>query len=721
MLIEDIINNGGICLNGISNTENQLWQNYVVDLVKKRKLPVFYNYSNGTEKDHFIINNEFTGISIKDANEITINDSISQLFFTDTPQNLIIPDGLPKNTRICSFFGGLKQDEITKQIEKVNSLGISKLITDILPEETDKPFDFTSELYLIQPTIPKNTRNLTTQTNEEILLIHNEHVNINYPESLNQIIYKALDQNNKIRILDLTQIPIEDWFTEGMPGNFCKKICISLDLPQLHHLFADLAFKLGIEFSLFGCTKLTSPNRYFTDGKVNLLNSFKDLFPLRKKSLRENIRNICNQSSNKTNINKSKESHEICQKVSIEKSSVVSSGQLNKSRDEILHIFKPLNYIFKDIPECKIFISNYQYLLGKCIKGELNQFVSAQISLFINATLKRATCLLGDPNDKFAFCSHQLLLRLTDLDFKTVVEQIFILLKDNSYETGILRLAGYFNSILYQNNFTAEDKFFARNKLLQSTCPNEIKFSMRMSLISKELFIEEIKKLWDKQTKGLAGANILNLIIEDINIPKDELLFFKDICQQEISIGLDDFLTHKSYIIIEILLGNSQGSAQILSNCSKYKFKFNYRPIYNFEIAYLCIFKNDNEEAISFINQESEEFSDSGYFKLARYSIQILANKFNENETHFTLEKEENLWSKDNIFFCALNHYIIFTYHEHKNGTKKAFEILKGLNSNFFFLTKLVDKIKGKKEKYNLMNKHDLDYLYKEIDTVSSL
>lgn len=707
-----------ICLNGISNSANQLWHNYIIDLAENNDSCFYYNYSNSSETDQKFIQKNLKSVEIKDTDILkSDNYSTPHLFFADTPQNILVPEGVPQQTKFYSFFGGLDQTQILEQIEKINYYKISKVITDIFPEELTTPTNFKSEVYFLPPSFPKPLKNIHKQNNEEILFVHGKFRNLMDSKKQNEIIFSTLHQNKNIRVVNLNKIPIEDWFKVITPSDRCKKVCLSIDLPQLHHLFADFAAEKGLDFDYFDCELITSHQRYFTTGNENLLKSLQDLFPLNKKSLRENVRMIFKMRERENEVINNRTEQNIN---NIFEQKPIFLRNLNKQTpNENLHVCDPLNYILKDISGCEILISNYQYLLEVNQDDELNDFINLHTDLFIEAILKISCSLKDDPNDKFSFCSSLMLLKLCKLNFRSVTEQIFNIINENPTEFGICRIASYFISILYNYEFKSEDILFAKNKLLESKCPNEIKLSILISLIPKKHIATEFIKFWDKKIQGMVGANIINLISDDIIMPSEQLLILKDICNKEISLGLDNFLTHKSLAIIEILLGNSTGTAKILLNCSKYRFRHNFKPIYIFEIAYFCIFKNDFNEALSYIDLEPVNDSSSDYFKIASYSIQIITNKINNDTTQFNLRKQKNIWSTDHIFFCALNHYIVFTYHNHTKGAEKAYQILKNLNSNMFVLVDNVKNLKVNKEYNYLLNTGDLDYLYNNIPTVS--
>ena len=97
MLKENTKKEISICLNGISNAANQLWHNHIIDLVKNNDSYFYYNYLNPSESDQHFIEKNLSNVEIKDIEVLkSDNTSITHLFFADTPQYILIPEGLPK-------------------------------------------------------------------------------------------------------------------------------------------------------------------------------------------------------------------------------------------------------------------------------------------------------------------------------------------------------------------------------------------------------------------------------------------------------------------------------------------------------------------------------------------------------------------------------------------------------------------------------------------------
>ena len=123
--MEKVFDDGrvGICLNGVGNFSNLLWQNYIIDLAKCEDALVFYHFPSQSNEDVEFIKKILPGIVVNDLKDLHKNNlSISHFFFADTPDNIILVDGIDENTKIFSLFGGLNQELIQKQIQKANHL-----------------------------------------------------------------------------------------------------------------------------------------------------------------------------------------------------------------------------------------------------------------------------------------------------------------------------------------------------------------------------------------------------------------------------------------------------------------------------------------------------------------------------------------------------------------------------------------------------------------------
>ena len=707
----------GICLNGVGNFSNLLWHNYIFDLAKTEDALVFYHFTNKSNEEIDFIKKNIPDVEVKDLKDLhKSNLSISHFFYADTPDNLVLADGIDENTKTSSLFGGLNKKLFQKQIQKANHLKIDSLITDIFPEEISIDNQLNSELLFLPPSFPSYLINEPRKTNEEILLILDHTNKTNYSYSFPNILFKSLKDVKGIKIVDLEKTPTKEWIRECIPGDNCQKIGLSTNLPQLQHLLADFASKNGIEFLYLGSDLTASHLRYFTSGKENLLKSLQKKCSFNKKSIRDNVKSILTinpQSQAKDQSYKNPTLKSI-----ITRENTVPTGEIKQNNPEnnFSPISNPLNYLFRDLPEREILISNYHSLSKKSSNQTLNSFETSHLKAYIETTIIHCKSFQNDPHDMFAFCSEQVILKLIKLDFKLLVEITLTLLADNSKDVGFIRFAAYFRDILFRYNIPREEKVFARNLFVNSSLHKVIKFNSYLTLVSKDSLLLEFKNLWDERTIGLGGNFVQSALHENFELNEKELSLFENICKEEINLNLDDFLTHKSLAMINILSGKSKGTCNTLSASSKFKFRYKYRPIYKFEMAYFCIFKDDNDEALKFASIDNENSIHNDYFFLANYSIQILTDTTNGQKPIVELERGKNLWMTDNVFYCAFAHYIIFSYHNHSKGVEKSLKIIANLNSNLYFLTKLISKIQKRSGTHKLISVNDLEYLYQGLD-----
>ena len=100
----------GICLNGVGNFSNLLWHNYIFDLAKTEDALVFYHFTNKSNEEIDFIKKNIPDVEVKDLKDLhKSNLSISHFFYADTPDNLVLADGIDENTKTSSLFGGLNK------------------------------------------------------------------------------------------------------------------------------------------------------------------------------------------------------------------------------------------------------------------------------------------------------------------------------------------------------------------------------------------------------------------------------------------------------------------------------------------------------------------------------------------------------------------------------------------------------------------------------------
>jgi hypothetical protein len=683
-----------ISLNGIGRPECQLWLPVVKNLIKDRSCILLFDPSYTSHADELIL----TELSVSAESEIlnpaelSLCDlSVETIIFTNTPDRLKITYKIPEKLTKACFFGGLGHLDLPLQISKAKELNIDKLISDFLPEEIHTlnsiEFEYFVNRYLFLPPFIHELPLLSEKTEEQVLFIHLGELNT-IESSATSTLRKALSKNNIIRVEDLTNVPIDRWLADCTPGPSCRYVTTDVPLPSVHNFIANQCKSRGILFRPLSQRGATSPRRAFLDGNSNLSNWLNLIAPSQKPSLREKCANLLRPEKSRevaTPINTENTLKFIQDQLTIglsskEKNSFANQHDknlniLNNNNDsELSYIANPIQFLCKSEPSSQNLLCTFNYLKN------INLESLPKESSSITKTFFRACIRLSAQLPPGRLISVHVFRQLASISIYEFIESFCSVFLEKPHSKTYHRLASYV-LVLTQ---TSPLKETIRQQLLQLIAqinlPPDLACIAHLATKNLEFFHQSLIASNNNGGKGTAGNSVYWYLRQNPTPKADELKKLEKYCQEEIKIGQDSMMTHRSLALIQILNGTGNGITEILLN-SKKSGPTNWpNQIARHELALSCLVAGEEEEAMLFLNTPANSRKRDPYDNVVRISTALLSDNVPSAEklaSEMSFIGKDKLWEQDELYFCALHHCVIFRHCGLKEAEEKTINWMK--------------------------------------------
>lgn len=706
-----------VLVDGISKPEFKLWHESLKAVVADEN-SVLIKTADLSESDSEFLSKAIPNKKIIPAEEISSLDKPPKAFlFTNTANCISIPDGLHPEIRKACLLGGLGSPCYSHQLAKSLELNFDLFFSDVLPEEIHHHLNPEQNSYFEKHSLflhPNSDIDSATpiSSDKKVLFVYSEEES---DSTLSERIFrKALVELNKARVVNLANIPVEEWLVHCLPDKDCTVLIADFNSPSLQHYLSQLCESRNINYHSLRTKAITSPVRTYLTNNFTLSDWLEQIAPIIASSLRQTFNKIITspKGRDKKVVQNSSGGMVSCSVIRgylMEERCSDESGQ----RLENIRSFYQERNSFSDnsVGNAHYLNSPIQYLLRNEPHAHLietalefhSRFTHIKSSLqcliqIMECVLRLTTKLVHDQGVYHAIYR---LLILSPEALLTSFRNVYLSAKtEKSYQ----ELAGVLLALI-QNRFieTKIRDSFLNDFQFMNFAP-DLATRIFLACGRLDLFHKALKNGRVNSQKGLVGAAVYQKILQAQNPDQKELRTLLGFCEEEISKNLDDLRTQRSFAFLKILLNFDENVAHFLVKPSKNHNDFRRFPTSWHELSLFSLSQGRKKEANDlFLSPFYVNGGNSAHGRIGALAIAILLNDYERANIYASEFPEEllgALWLPDAFgYTTALYHAIIFKFCGIEKGVRKSVWVMnKDKHSQDIRFNKLLEEVSQKED-----------------------
>lgn len=708
-----------LVVDGISRPEFLLWGDFLTAVLISES-SILFNASDLDQSDISLIDKLVPGKQISPISDIESDSPPpNTIFFTNTANFIPLIPNLPLESAKACLLGGLGSTDYENQIFAWKKLNFDFFISDLLPEEihlkinSKKISNFEKSTRFLPPSNISTTENPNT-TNEKILFICDGDLNES-SQILKRSFLKIVNEIDHARVVKLSSLPKNDWLKQCRPSEICNVIITDIQSIPLQHYLCEICANLKIRYYSLNSRNLASPTRTFFTGDLSLSEWIKNLSPVSAVSLRQTFQNILDSSLTNPKSQYTQQPKSEEQFIFALQNRSIKETSDDEFKAKLIEIEGFYNEVFSNLKiseKTEHYLNNpFKFILrneqnGILINAALAfhaKFASNDSSLrclvqIMECFLRLAANLVHDHGLYHAIYR---LLIISPEALATSFQNLYLSAQNNKeYQDLASVVLGMVQNRFIENN--------VRNLFLKKL--QLIKFSPNLSTRNflacgqLDLFQKALEHGRKDSQKGLAGAAVYQKVLQTQNPDQHELKFLLKLCEDEISINLDDVRTHRSLAFVKILLNIDENVALSLVKISKDRNDFRRFATSWHELALFSLSEGRKKEAHDLLHSPNEvNGGNSAHGRIGSLAVAILLNDY-DNVLVFAKEFPQEflirLWEPSDFgYTTALYHAIIFKYCGAEKALSKSLMIMsRDRHSQDIRMNKLLVKISPNKE-----------------------
>ena len=680
-----------IYLNGVGNPEFQLCLSIVRNLTNKQPSLLLFDPTNGSREDELIISGFFHFSKPEILNPANLNLSdydLGAILFTSTTHLSSLNCQVPKELKKICFIGGIGRFDHSLQIKQAMALNVDHLISDFYPEETPslthKEVEYFITRYIFVPPYSDDLQIPSSKSKEKGLIVRLNDPDVNQ-SSASKAFWLALSKCDTIRIEDLTNLPIDRWLENCVPGPNCQYVATDVYLNSIHHFLADQCLNRGILFQPLNQGRAPSLRRAFLDGNPNLTNWLNLIAPIHKPSLRESFANLIKPTRGRENValptsNKDSTlnliqdrleeyllSKEENKPVNRDEKILINSG--NSKDCDTSYITSPVMYLFKNEPSSQNLVYTFYHLKNLHLESLSRESISITKTYF-KTCIRLSTQL---PTGRLVFI--HIFRQILSINASELIDAFCSVFIENPQAKQYQIIARYLLVITQTSPLDETIRLKLLKRIAQLPLPLEISCIAYLASNKIESFKESLQEIRNKGVNGATGNAIYWYLRQNPTPNADKLKELEKYCQEEIKIEQDSIMTHRSLALLQILNGKGNGITDVLFKSKKTGPTFWPNQIARHELALSCLVEGDEEEAMLFLESPTNSRNRDPYDLIVRISTALICGNIPSAEkfaSEMSLGGKNKVWEQDELYFCALHHCIIFRHCGLKEAEDKA-------------------------------------------------